>query len=407
MKKTILLIVAFLSQMLGMAQYGTQFENRGFESWANFGSSANTIEPVHWHSGMSADGSFTGFLSQQIEPSTIVRPGSAGTQSVRVWARSVMGIIANGNITNGRMHAGSMSASGSNNYNYTLRSDERFNTPISVVPDSLTVWVCFRCNNVNQNAQARAVVHGDADLRTMANGAVEPEDQLVATALLNFNRTSEAGTDYQWRRLSIPFVQNGPSDDPHYILFTLTTNEVPGDGATSDELFIDDVLLVYNPTLQMAALPQNHYETGESLDIDFTLDGTMSPENLGGEPNQVIAQLSAANGSFSNPTELGRMTTDVSGTLHVKLPDGILYGEHYRIRLVSTNYPMISEDNGTDLTIGSTVSVMETAIEEDVQDAVMYDLTGRRVTENKPSPGIYLVRYRTGDGYVCKKILIQ
>ena len=112
-----------LSGITAFAQYGTQFDNRGFENWANFGSGADSNEPIHWHSGMSASGTFAGFLSQQINSSTTVRPGSSGTKSVKLWPVSVLGVTANGNMTNGRINAGSMSATGTGNYNYTQRSD--------------------------------------------------------------------------------------------------------------------------------------------------------------------------------------------------------------------------------------------------------------------------------------------
>lgn len=351
MRKSMFILLLCLCYIGLAAQNQTQFENRGFESWANYGSSNSTNEPVHWHSTKSASGTFSGFLSQQIESSNKVRPGSSGTKSARLWPSSVMGVTANGTMTNGRMNAGSMSANGSGNYNYTQRSDERFNTPINTVPDSLTLWVCFRCADPNQNAQARAVVHGDADFKLVSNGSVDPADEQVASAMKTFKRTSEAGGDYNWRRLSIPFTHNGPSNDPRYILFSITTNETPGEGGTSDDLYVDDIYLVYNPSIQMGPLNKDHYLFGESLTIPFTLTGTMSPDNLNVAPNHVIAQLSSANGSFSTPVELGRTTTNSSGSITVTIPSGIFSGEHYRIRLVTTNYPMISEDNGTDLTL--------------------------------------------------------
>lgn len=345
--------------MFCYAQFGTQFSNRGFETWANFGSSNATNEPVHWHSGMSASGAFSGFLSQQIEPSTQVRPGSTGSKSVKMWPKSVVGVTANGNLTCGRMNAGSMSASGSGNYNYTQRSDDRFNTPINAVPDSLTVWVCFRSASPDQNASAKAMIHGDADFREVANGTYDPSDKLVATASCSFKRTSVSGGSYNWRRLSIPFVEQGPCHDPKYILFTITTNEVPGEGGTSDDMYVDDILLVYNPSVRMGAIEKDHFIMGESLTIPFTLEGTMSAENLNKEANQVIVQLSSANGSFSAPIELGRVATDETGSIVVSIPSGIYQGEHYRIRLVTTNYPMVSEDNGFDISIQSSVEVAE------------------------------------------------
>ena len=396
------------SSLFCHAQFGTQFENRGFENWANFGSSNSTYEPVHWHSGMSASGFYSGFLSQQIEPSTQVRPGSTGTKSVRMWPKSVLGVTANGNLTCGRMNAGSTSASGSSNYNYTQRSDERFYTSINTIPDSLTVWVCFRSASADQNARARAMIHGDADFKEVANGSFDPADKLVATASLSFHRTSTANGNYTWRRLSMPFVNDGPCNDPRYILFTITTNEIPGAGGTSDDMYIDDILLVYNPTIQMGALDKDHYLIGESLTIPFTLEGTMSPENLQAFPNEVIAQLSSANGSFSNPTELGRMTTNTSGSITVTIPSGIFEGTGYRIRLVTTNYPMISNDNGTNLTITtSTTDLAENVIDLEASDLEVFDLSGRKMANEDLASGIYIAKYRTQKGGITVKKFLK
>lgn len=408
MKKLLPFLYLCFSAVLCFAQYGTQFENRGFESWANFGSNSSTYEPVHWHSSKSADGTYSGFLSQQIEPSTVVRPGSSGTKSVRVWPVSVLGVTANGNLTNGRIHAGSMSATGSGNYNYTLRSDSRFNTPITTVPDSLTVWVCFRSASATQNARAKAMVHGDADFKEVANGTVDPSNMLVATASLEFKRTSTANGSYTWRRLSIPFVQNGPCHDPRYILFTITTNEVPGEGGTSDDMYVDDVFLVYRPSIQMGAIEKDLFLVGESLTIPFNLSGTMSPENLNKEANQVIVQLSNAYGSFNSSTELGRVTTNTSGNITVTIPQSVFAGEHYRIRLVTTNYPMVSEDNGFDISIVTHDAVAENAIDEEVPFEVeLFDVSGRPVSSNGLASGIYIKKYRTASGYTVKKNLKQ
>ena len=405
MKKLIFIFCLSLCYTLGIAQYGAQFENRGFENWADFGKGNRFNEPVHWHSGMSATGSYSSFLSQQIEPSNQVRPRSSGTTSVRLWPKSILGVTANGNLTCGRMNAGSMSASGSGNYNYTQRSDDRFNTPLTTIPDSLTVWVCFRSASADQNARVRALIHGDADFREVANGSFDPADKLVATASLPFHRTSVANGNYTWRRLSVPFVKDGPCNDPRYILFTITTNEIPGAGGTSDDMYVDDVLLIYNPSIQMGAIPQSQFLIGEELTIDYTLTGTMSPENLNQETNQVIAQLSAANGSFSTPIELGRVTSSTSGSLTVKIPQGIFTGEHYRIRLVTTNYPMVSEDNGFDITISSNDAIAENEIDEVPFGVEFFDISGRLMSKNDLAPGIYIKKYRTTNGCTVEKFL--
>ena len=123
-----LFVFSFLSLNLS-AQYGPQFDNRGFEQWTN-----RVSEPTHWHSGGTATGSFSSWVDSQIEQSTQTRPGSSGTKSVRLYPESIWGVTANGNLTNGRMNAGSMSATGSGNYNYTQRSQTAFNTPITQLP---------------------------------------------------------------------------------------------------------------------------------------------------------------------------------------------------------------------------------------------------------------------------------
>ncbi len=332
-----LLVFSFLGTGL-YAQYGPQFENRDFEQWTTR-DEQSVSEPVHWHSGGTATGSFSSFVSSQIEQSTHPRPGSSGTKSVKLYPESVWGVTANGNLTNGRMNAGSMSATGAENYNYTQRSQSAFNTPINQLPDSLTVWVCFRSSSTSSRAQVKAVVHGDADYRLIANGTESPSDKHVATAALSFYRTAPNGGSYNWRRLSIPFQNTGPCTDVRYILMTATTNETPGSGSTSDDLFVDDILLVYNPTLSMGQLASSSYAPGDAITIPFTLTGTMSPDNFNASANKVIAQLSDANGSFSNPTELGRLTTNTSGSIAAQIPN-VPNGTNYQVRVVSTNYPM-------------------------------------------------------------------
>ncbi len=332
-----LLILLSLSQISLYAQYGKQFDNRGFEQWTT---RKSVSEPTHWHSGGTATGTFSGFVSSQIETSSQTRPGSSGSKSVRLYPTKVLGITANGNLTNGRMNAGSMSASGSGNYNYTQRSNEAFNTPIDIIPDSLAVWVCFRSESATQNAEIHATVHGDADYKLIANGTEEPIDKLVATARKSFTRTAPANGNYQWQRLSIPFEKNGTCNDVRYLLFTITTNAIPGEGSDRDDLFVDDILLIYNPSLRLEQLAKTHFEVGENIEIPFTLNGTMSADNLNSEANQVVAQLSNANGDFSNPIELGRITTNESGTITAQIPD-LGPTANYKVRVISTNYQMV------------------------------------------------------------------
>lgn len=340
------------------AQYGGQFTNRGFEDWTTR-DELSVSEPVHWHSNGTATGDLVNYLpSNQIEMSGHARPGSSGSNSVKLIPKNVtvlfITVTANGAITNGRMNAGGASANSGDNYHYTQRNTPQsdnsdFNTPFTQRPDSLTIWVCFRSQDPSHKAQVKAIIHGDANYKIKADGTEDPANMRVATASQSFTRTDVNSGDYHWTRLSIPFNYNGSCNDPRYILFMATTNEFPGTGNTSDYLLLDDALLVYNPTLSMGQLNSNSYAAGDAINIPFTLTGTMSPDNLNASANVVIAQMSDANGSFNNPTELGRVTTNASGSIFTQIPN-VANGQ-YRIRVISTNYPMIGE-NDQQVTIG-------------------------------------------------------
>ena len=292
--------------------------------------------------------------------------------------------------------------------------------------------MCFRSQNTTDKAQVKAVVHGDADYKLIANGTEEPANMHVATAVSSFTRTSTANGAYTWRRLSIPFNNNGPCTDVRYILLTATTNETPGTGSTNDDLFVDDVLLVYNPTLRMEQLASNEFAINSTICIPFTLTGTMSPENLNAMPNEVIAQLSNANGSFGSPTELGRVTTNTSGSITAQIPN-VPVGQHYKIRVVSTNYPMIG-NNIQEISIIDTSaledhvascqlypnpfsSTLGITTEKTVKNILIYDVFGRLVKEQPASGtqidldlsgislGVYMLRLDYGDSMSTHRIV--
>ena len=103
--------------------------------------------------------------------------------------------------------------------------------------------------------------------------------------------------------------------------------------------------------------------------------------------------------------ELGRVTSSTSGSLTVKIPQGIFTGEHYRIRLVTTNYPMVSEDNGFDITISSNDAIAENEIDEVPFGVEFFDISGRLMSKNDLAPGIYIKKYRTTNGCTVEKFL--
>lgn len=320
------------------AQY--QLNNSGFEQWEG---ADNDLRPIGWNTMNKADGSYSWAADKgQVEPSSDVRIGSRGKKSVRVYARSILGIVVNGNITTGRIHAGSMKASSFDNNNSTRTKEKGFHHTFSGKPDSMTVWVKSDAVDPKQNAYIRAIIHDDFDYSEPPTP--ECKNHLVGEALIHFQK----GT---WQRKSIPFHYGAASVSPKYILVAVGTNQIAGKGDKKDAIFLDDFLMIYNPKILLQPLSNTSLKKGDLLELSFQLTGTMSPNNLNVAKNKVIVELSDKNGSFDHPTTIGTVTTDKSGVVTGTIPMSTPTGTAYRIRLVTTNYPMISKDNGVNISI--------------------------------------------------------
>lgn len=243
MKKTLLITLITSSVSLGFAQQ--QIENGDFEAWGT----ANSGEPINWNSFESADGGWNNFSGDQVDESTDVRPGSAGTSSARITARNPIGsVIANGNLTLGRVSMGSVTPSDPANYNRTVTGNPEFSEAFTDMPDSIVFWAKVTIGGSDE-ARMKATLHDDYNYR-------DPEDataatHVVATAIVNFPATSG------WVRKSVPFVYTGPASTVEYILVTFTTNKNPGGGAEDDVFLLDDVELIYNPTSSVSENDKN------------------------------------------------------------------------------------------------------------------------------------------------------
>ena len=333
MKKILFVILLFLFYGFE-SRSQEQLCNYGFEQWINVGT--KNEEPYRWHSFKSSTGPFHYLLMQQIERDKNIRPGSDGKYSARIFSRSIVGITANGNVTNGRMNAGSMFPAGKNNNNYTQRNSE-YATEINRVPDSLTLWVCLRTKDAESRGRIMCYIHGDADF-VCFTGGWEPYEMICANVEYEFYRTSPLGKEMVWKRISRPFCSYPDlCKEPKYVLTSFTTNRMPGDGNAGDEMFVDDVYLIYNPTLDVRV---NNEVVGEKdeIELEYIIEGTMSPPNLNLPPNEVIVQISSDE-DFKHFVEIGRKTTDISGTIKCKIPAEYV-NKDYKIKVMTTNYPM-------------------------------------------------------------------
>ena len=267
MRKTIaILIAAVLLSGAAQAQNHPQVTNGDFETWTFDGVNL----PNYFNSFQTADGSYSDYgydkNNRQVQRATDTRPGSTGRYSCHIWSRQVevkiifitIKALAQGNLTTGRVHAGSTSADGADNYNYSDRDGSNtlngFNNPCAMPftgrPDSLVVWLKYTpdgSDTANPYAKVSAIIHSDFDY---IDGYAKTSDKKYLVAKAE-NKTITK-TNGKWKRVSIPFVYENNSAQPRYLLMSISTNAVPGKGGQNDHMYIDDITLVYKQSYQLS-----------------------------------------------------------------------------------------------------------------------------------------------------------
>lgn len=242
MKHLIPFLLLLAAPLWGMTQ-NFQPLNPGFELWDNNDIDA---EPSHWNSFASSDGQFSGMASSPHHYHRHGgRPGTDGTSFLTIYTKSILGIKANGNMTTGRIHAGSMSATSSDNYNYTQRSNTQHSQAFAHTPDSMYVWVSYYAEDASSKASITCVIHGDNDFKDP--NEIGTPSLYAGRAVAQFARTTST-RNISWRKLQIPFVYDG-SAAPAYLLISLASNMNPGSGSANDSLSVDDFEFVYSSWL--------------------------------------------------------------------------------------------------------------------------------------------------------------
>jgi hypothetical protein len=84
---------------------------------------------------------------------------------------------------------------------------------------------------------------------------------------------------------------------------------------------------------------------GSTFNISFSIVGSYET------PNNFIAQLSDTSGDFTNPIDIGSLSSTISGIINASLPSNILSGNNYRIRIISTSPQSGDNDSCSIITI--------------------------------------------------------
>lgn len=223
---------------------GYQMPNPSFELWHP--SDETHVEPDGWHSFETATGALAAFGGHHLTKS---KNAHTGESCARIYSSSILGIVANGTMTTGRLNADAMIATDPANNAYLDTSmpeldgaGKPFYIPLYSRPDSIAVWVRFRQGSVNPE-------HPYANISAVITDGTyyqDPEDKEYTNVVAKAKNDKIATTDGEWVRVTAPFVYTENAVDPQAILVTISTNADAGQGSDGDEVLVDDIALIYN-----------------------------------------------------------------------------------------------------------------------------------------------------------------
>ena len=365
---------------------GYQIPNSNFESFHSDG--AGGVEPMAWHSFKSATGkmvSIASLLGNGVKKSSDIRPGSRGKVSAMVnsGSLSLLGITANGTMTTGRLNAGSEIADDkSNNYAYLDMSEtdvdkngDPFYTIMNGRPDSVSVWVKFKQGTANSKHPYATVSAIITDGTFYQNPEVE--GKTYNSKLAEARNDQIATNSGNWQRLSIPFTYLNESIQPKAILMTASTNADAGQGSKGDELYLDDLSLIYNHALTSLSVKGKTVDLQEGVtDYTLNLDGDITENDI-------------------------EATSDGKGAIIEKTIEKNEEGKTVVTVKVLAND--LKSSTTANVTINSNSTGIRTLPASMSNESVIYDIDGRRVIEMK-SGRIYIQKNANGKvGKVVKK----
>lgn len=223
---------------------GYQMPNPSFELWHP--SDETHVEPDGWHSFETATGALAAFGGHHLTKS---KNAHSGESCARIYSSSILGIVANGTMTTGRLNADAMIATDPANNAYLDTSmpeldgaGKPFYIPLYSRPDSIAVWVRFRQGSVNPD-------HPYANISAVITDGTyyqDPEDKVYTNVVAKAKNDKIATTDGEWVRVTAPFVYTENAVEPQAILVTISTNADAGQGSDGDEVLVDDIELIYN-----------------------------------------------------------------------------------------------------------------------------------------------------------------
>lgn len=379
---------------------GYQIPNSGFEyfhtaTYVDNGKTYSSDEPNAWHSFNSgvATGSWSFLTKMALQNGSTsisedVREawsektpdGTFGLSCVKIKSSVVMDITANGTMTTGQMEAGSLIATDAANcaaLDFTNSSvdgnGDPFYTILNGKPDALTVWVKFKQGQEQSEykyANVSAVI-------TDGTRYQDPEDKVYTNVVAKAQNKTIESKDFTWQQLTIPFDYDtyaANEAEAKALLVTISTNAQPGEGSKSedypDELYVDDIALVYNAGLESLKIKGTDVALEEGK-TDYEVSGLTGELSL-----DDITAVSDGRGAMIKKT--------------VEATDG---GALVTITVTSNDYQKVNTWTINVKGVSTGIDKVETTTENGVQ--AIYTIDGRMVN-SMDAKGIYIVRKADG-----------
>ena len=302
MKKFLLAFFAVCTIQFVSAQ--GQVENPGFEGlWEDVSGAED--EPIEWSSLKTAD-ALSG-LAPVVAFKETVSPHS-GAYCIRLQNVSSFGVVANGLLTNGRVHADFDPELG---YVYTIPASPEWNTPFTDRPDSLVGWFKYAPSGADKG-KVEILLHSDTQTGKLPE-ATAPQPNWVGKARYNVTTTTAT-----WTRFSVPFNYfNGNS--PTHILAVLSAGDstVAVNGSI---MRIDDLELIYNPNVVTVTPPA-------SQNINIGANGTTLTVNK--TPNAAVVSPITQEWKYSTTSGSGYVAFGTPETGNTYTPNFATSGIYY------------------------------------------------------------------------------
>ena len=302
-----------------------QFENPGFEDWPG----AADSEPTGWNSYPSANCQLSGILSlgcsyaksSKHTRSTDTRPGSTGQYSCCLRAKNtpVLNRLANGALTSGQMQLVSSDADDPGNGNRTIANDNDYNHRLNAKPDSIVFWAKVVNRSEASQACCHLYIHDNYNLQDPLGGNQSGYEAHIVGKVPTYNFSNNGST---WQRHSTPIDYEGcPSNDPQFILITFSTNYIAMSGDDGDELYIDDIELIYNANLSSITVNGTNIPNFNQNTTEYYVDVPC------GETNYISATTASPRADYTTSLSSDGKTVTINVTHGDKAKT---YTVHYR-----------------------------------------------------------------------------